>query len=193
MMRKLLPLLLAGVAAATWLAGCSSAPAKSYYRLVADGPVPSGGGAGLGVGPVIIPAYLDRPNIVLHESGHRLAVAESHRWAGRLEDNFTQVLASNLGRRLNTGHVRTYPWEADSGLRHQITVDVHQFHGNAEGEALLEATWRVYSLPDRRLVVTRSWSGAEPLGEDGYDALVAAQSRLLARFSAAVAETVKQP
>ena len=76
----------------------SCAPSKQYYLLTPEGPAPSGGGRGIGVGPVSVAAYLDRPNLVFHENGNRLAVAESHRWAGDLEDNIASVLAANLGR-----------------------------------------------------------------------------------------------
>ncbi len=159
------------------------APAKSYYLLTPEGPAPSGGGRGVGVGPVALAAYLDRPNLVFQEGGNRLAVAESHRWAGDLEDNIASVVAANLGRRLGTGNVRTYPWADDGDLRYQVSIDIRQMHGTSEGDAFLEAAWRVYSLPDRRMTTNRSWSGREPLAADGYDALAAAHSRLLARLA----------
>lgn len=165
----------------------SCAPSKSYYLLTPEGPAPSGGGRGIGVGPVALAAYVDRPNLVFHESGNRLAVAHSHRWAGDLEDNIASVLATNLGRRLGTGNVRTYPWGDDGGLRHQISIDIRQMHGTADGDAFLEAAWRVYSLPDRRMSASKSWSGREPLTADGYDALAAAHSRLLARLADRIA------
>jgi hypothetical protein len=171
------------------LAACTSAP-KSYYVLTPEGPAPSGGGPGIGVGPVSIPAYLDRPNLVFQESGNRLAIAESHRWAGDLENNIAAVIAANLGRRLSTGNVRTYPWSDDGGLRHQVSIDIRQLHGTADGDAILEAAWRVYSLPDRRMTASKSWSATEPLADDGYDALAAAQSRLLARLATEISRSL---
>ena len=163
---------------------------KSYYLLTPEGPPPAGGGPGIGVGPVTVAAYLDRPNLVFQEGGNRFAIAESHRWAGDLEDNIAAVLATNLGRRLNTGNVRTYPWADDGGLRHQISVDIRQLHGTGDGDARIDAAWRVYSLPDRRMTATRSWSGTEPMEADGYESLAAAQSRLLARLATEIARSL---
>jgi hypothetical protein len=168
-----------------------SAPAKSYYILTPEGSLPARGGSGVGVGPVLVAGYIDRPNLVLQESGHRLAVAEDHRWAGKLEENVARVTANNLGRLLGTSDVRTYPWDSEDGLRYQVVVDLNQLHGNAEGDAVIEATWRVYSLPDRRLVSGRSWTGSEALKADGYDELVAAQSRLLAGLAREIADSMK--
>lgn len=172
------------------LSSCASAPTRAFYVLTADGPAPSGSGVGIGVGPVALAGYLDRPNLVMQENGTRIAVAESHRWAGKLEDNFARVLATNLGRQLKTGNLRTYPWETDEGLKYQISVDLTHLHGTSEGDAVLEATWRVYSLPDRKLIATHSWSGTEALSKDGYDELVAAESRLIAQFAAEVGRTL---
>ena len=98
------------------LAGCG-ADSKSFYVLTADGPAPSGGGTGIGVGPVTLAEYIDRPNLVIAESPNQLAVAENHRWAGDLSASITRVTAANLGRRLNTGNVQTYPWQGDEGIR----------------------------------------------------------------------------
>ncbi len=163
---------------------------KSYYLLTPEGPAPSGGGKGIGVGPVTVAAYLDRSNLVFQQEGNRLAVAESHRWAGELDENIAQVLAANLGRRLGTGDVRTYPWSSDMDLRYQVSIDIRQLHGTDTGDAFLEAAWRVYSLPDRRMIASQSWSGTEPLETDGYNALAAAESRLFAQLAARIARSL---
>jgi uncharacterized lipoprotein YmbA len=41
------------------------------------------------------------------------------------------------------------------------------------------------------MVVSKSWSGSEPLKADGYDELAAAQSRLLGRLASEIAATLK--
>ena len=182
------PLLLA--ATCLLIAACGTGP-KSYYMLTADGPAPSGGGAGLGVGPVIVAEYIDRPNLVLQEQPNQLAIASDHRWAGALDSSIARVTAANLGRRTGTGNVFVYPWPRDEGLRHQVTIDVRQFHGGADGFAVLEAGWRVYALPERRLVASRTFTGREALERDGYQPLVAAQSRLLSRMADDIAAAMR--
>lgn len=177
------------LALALFAVGCASP--KSFYVLNPEGPAPAGGGVAIGVGPVSLAGYLDRANLVFQESGNRMAIAESHRWAGDLEENIARVTAANLGRRLGTGNVRTYPWGSDGDLRYQVTLDIRQLHGTADGDAVLEAAWRVYVLPERRMLASRSWSGSEPLSADGYDAMAAAESRLLARLSHEIAASMR--
>ena len=164
------------------LTGCAS-PSRSFYVLTADGPAPSGGGTGIGVGPVVLAEYIDRPNLVLQDAPNRLAVAEDHRWAGDLAASVARVTATNLGRRLHTGNVRTYPWQHDDEIGHQVTLDIRQLHGGADGYAVIEAGWRVYALPERRLKASRTFVAREQLAADGYQAMVAAQSKLLARLA----------
>ncbi len=175
------------LASALILASCGAGP-RSYYVLKADGPTPSGGGRGIGVGPVSLAEYIDRPNIVVAESEHQLGIAENHRWAGDLASSITRVTATNLGRRLKTGNVRSYPWRGDEGIDSQVTIDIRQLHAGADGFAVIEAGWRSYSLPDRRLKASRTFIDREPLASDGYDALVAAQSTLLSRLADDIAK-----
>ena len=170
--------------------GCAGG-SKSFYMLTAEGPAPSGGGKGIGVGPVTVAEYLDRPNLVIQEGGNSLAVAEDHRWAGDLPTSVARVMATNLGRKLSTGNVRTYPWQGDEGLSNQVTLDIRQLHAGADGYAVLEAGWRVYSLPDGRLIASKTFTDREALERDGYEAMVAAESKLLGRLADEIAKSIR--
>lgn len=172
------------------LAGCSQ-PAQTFYMLTPTGPVPSGGGMGLGIGPITLAEYIDRANLVVQEAPNQLGVAEDHRWAGDLSASVSRVIAANLGRELRTGNVRIYPWLRDDEVRYQIVIDIRQLHCSDDGYAVIEAGWRIYSLPDRRLVVSRTFTGRDPLDADGYQAMVAAQSRLLGRLADSIAKAVR--
>ncbi|HEY1051367.1 MAG TPA: ABC-type transport auxiliary lipoprotein family protein [Prosthecobacter sp.] len=59
-----------------------------------------------------------------------------------------------------------------------------ELHGHSEGHAILAASWRIYALPARTL---RTWTATEPLTADGYEELVATESRLLARLARQIA------
>lgn len=182
---------LAVVSMVFWLTACAG-PAKTFYVLSSGGQTLSAEGPAVGVGPVALAGHLDRPNLVFMEGQNRLVVAESHRWAGDLADNVAQVMAVNVGGELGSGRVQAYPWGSDGGLRAQVTLDIHQLQGNATGDAVVSASWRIYALPQRTLVRSGSWSGVEPLHEDGYEALVAAESRLLERLAREIAGQLRK-
>jgi uncharacterized lipoprotein YmbA len=176
--------------AAALMAGCGS-PTPTFYTLSAEGKLPSGGGTSIGVGPVTLAEYVNRRNLVIQTGPNRIEVAESHLWAGDLDNSVARVLATNLGRRLATGNVRTYPWQRDSEIDHQVAVDIREFIAGDDGHARIEATWRVYSLPGSRLVRTRTFIGKEPVTAEDYESVVAAQSRLLGKLSADIAAGIR--
>lgn len=174
-----------------FFAACGAGP-KSYYMLTADGAAPTGSsGMGIGVGPVTLAEYIDRPNLVVQEQTNQVGIASDHRWAGALDASIARVTSTNLGRRMGTGNIRTYPWPRDEGLRYQVTIDVREFHGGADGHAVIEAGWRAYALPERRMIASRNFTAREPLEKDGYQPLVAAQSRLLSQLADDIASSLR--
>jgi uncharacterized lipoprotein YmbA len=173
------------------LTACSSGPTRSFYVLKATGPAPARSGIGLGIGPVSFTPYLvERPNLVFQSSGNRLEFTDDHQWAGDLEGDFTRVLATNLGRRMGTGNLRTYPWQRESDLNYQITVDVVRFQGAGNGESVLEANWRAYRLPGSALIASANTTVRDDLERDGFDELAASQSRLVDKLAAVIAEAL---
>lgn len=174
-----------------FLVGCAG-ETPSFYVLSPEGPAPSGGGIGVGVGPVTLAEYVDRANLVIQVGPNEVQVAESHRWAGDLSSSVTRVMAANLGRRLGTGNVRTYPWNRDSEIDYQVVIDIRQFLAGYDGHAQLEASWRIYGLPGRGLHASRTFTGREPIETEDYSSVVAAQSRLLGRLSAEIAASIRR-
>ncbi|HEY5892106.1 MAG TPA: PqiC family protein [Chthoniobacterales bacterium] len=170
------------------LATISCSSPERYYQLRADGPASTNtSGVAIGVGPVTLPDYVDRPELVFQNSEYRFEIPLGHRWTGSLRDTTTRVVGTNLARRLNTGNFWLYPWPAGSSIRYQIAVDVRRFHAVSEGDAVLEAVWTVADLRSGRIVTRQSGTFTEPLAGDGYDSVVAAESRLLAQLTDSIA------
>lgn len=181
---------LISLAAGAMLSGCGG-QAPTFYLLSAEGELPSGGGTGIGVGPVTLAEYVDRQNLVIQSGPNKIELAESHLWAGDLDDSVERVIATNLGRRLGTGNVQTYPWRRDSEIDYQVAIDIREFLAGDDGYARIEATWRVYSLPGSRLKGTRTFKAKEAIATRDYEAVVAAQSRLLGKLSADIAAGIR--
>ncbi len=186
MIRYFLTILTAGM-----LLGCGSGY-PTFYTLSSEGPSPVGGGMGIGVGPVILAEYVDRSNLVVKTSENKLEVAENHRWAGDLDHSIARVLSINLGRKLKTGNVRTYPWSRDSEVDYQVAMDIREFIAGNDGYAHLEASWRIYALPSRRMVESNTFVGKEPISTGDFEAMVAAQSRLMGKLSDDIAKGIQK-
>lgn len=183
MMPRLLALL-----TALALAACSTP--EVYYRLSADGPAPaSTSGFALGVGPVVLPDYIDRGELVFQSGRNRFEIPFERRWVGSLRETTTRVLGTNLARRLCTGNLHLYPWEPGTPLRYQVRVEVRQFHAVSRGDAILQCAWRIDDRESGKALVRQAGNFTEPVRSDGYEAVVAAESRLLSQLASAIAAT----
>jgi len=136
------------------LGGCLSTPSTRFYLLptLTDGASPAAMGARaltIGVGPVALPPYLDRPQIVTRASQAQLHLAEFDQWAASLQDTVARVLAENLSLLMPTARVVLQPWPQTTEMDQQVLLDVTQFDRTMEGEAVLVARWSLLAPPAR--------------------------------------------
>jgi len=184
------------VAAAFALNCLGSSPTVSLYTM---GSVPSSSttaaadGPAIGVGPIRVPRYLDRPDWVTRPEGStaRLEVDGARRWAGGFSANVLSVLAEDLGAKLATQRVVVYPADAPFPLDYRIAVDFQAFEAIG-GEALeLRANWVIRAGSGEG----GPWSGQStmrrPIAGGGPDALVAAHNEALDLLADAIAARIK--
>src|SRR5271157_4916279 len=144
-------LLSAAVLAQLALAGCGTDKPTRLYVLSATTEQPatmSPRGIGIGVGPITLPKYLDRPQIVTSVSANELSQANLDQWGGDLNDNITRVLATNLSNLLGTERVSLYPWQNRAPIDYQVTMDVTKFEQAADGSTVLSAFWSITNPGD---------------------------------------------
>ena len=146
----------------------------------------------IGVGPVEIPEILDRPQIVTRSGPNKLNVDEFHRWAGRLDQSVGQVLTENISLLLGTDQVALYPWQTDFKPSYRVALKIRYFAGQWGKDVLLESIWRVTGQQHQQTQSVRKSVINEPLpAEPDYEALVAAQSRAIARLSQEIVKEIK--
>jgi len=182
------------------VAGCSQSPPTEFYTLSGMQLPPGGSSARktvVGVGPVILPDYLDRPQIVTRASGNRVILASFHSWVEPVDGMFTRILVGNLSSLLATDNVVTLPQRRPMPLDYQVEVDVARFDADRSGRAVLDARWRVFGKDGDRLIGEGRSTIVEPVAEPAaepasYEAIVAAMSKALARMSSAIAGTIEQ-
>ena len=176
-------------ALATFVAGCASPPAN-FYTLSAtatSGSPPSK--LTVAVGPVSVPATIDRPQIVVSTGANQLSIDDFNRWASPVQDNLQRVVAENLVVILNTPRVTLYPTLA-TDFDFRVQIEVRNFESAPGKYASLDAVWTVRRMNDGRSETGRT-SVRETITESGYDALAAAHSRAVARMSQDIADAVR--
>ena len=188
--RALLPLVLV---AAMLAAGClgGTAPTRFYVLAPVDGPVASGERAvSVGVGPVSLAGYLDRPQIVTRPAADKIDLGEFDQWGEPLRDGITRVLAEDLSRLLPGATISIFPWRGLEAVRYQVIVDVTRFDGPAAGDTALEARWRVLDVASSKELAAKTARLAEPTGGPGYTMTVTSMSRALGSLSRDIAQTL---
>jgi uncharacterized protein len=186
LMSRLTDLVLTGVLILL-ASGCSSSPPSRYYNLSA---INTGGATAssisIAVGPVAVPAMVDRPQIVVVTGPNEVRLDEFNRWAAPLQNNISRVVAENLTVLLGTPRVTLLSFDAD----YRTAIEVQSFESAPGSAATLDAIWTVRRSKDGKTETGRT-RVSEALQDKSYEALAAAHSRALARLSQDIADAVR--
>jgi len=144
----------------------------------------------LGIGPVKIPGYLDRQQLVTRVSQNRFAVAENDRWAEPLDENFSRVLSQNLSILLQTDRIVAYPWERSQQPAYQVQVEVLRFEPNAEQLVELSARWIIVDGAKKTISSRESYL-THPARDKSTEASVAAMSDVVGGLSKEIAADIR--
>jgi uncharacterized lipoprotein YmbA len=175
------------------IAGCGSSPKERYYALAAPAPATGAAAApAIAVGPVTVPEMVDQARIVVQAAGPEVTMYEYHRWASPLKREIERVLAANLAEALGTTRVWSYSQVRLPDPDYQVLVDVQRFDSALGDAVTIDALWTVRRPPGGAPRTGRS-SVREPVAGAGFDALVAAHSRALARVSRDIAGAIRAP
>ncbi len=190
---RLVALVAVAVLGTTACIGGRPSPATLHYVLspVIEAPsaVPASPAVPIvvGVGPVSLPAYLDRPQMVIRPAPDRIEITEFAQWGEPLRHGVTRVVAVNLARLLPESRVVTFPWRSAEKIRYQVVVDIGQMDGPDGGSVALDARWRVLDRAGIE-VAARVSHLSEPAGA-GTSA--AAMSRALGALSYDIARELR--
>ena len=184
------------------LTGCPGNAPTRLYVLTATTDKPastSPEGVAIGVGPITLPKYLDRPQIVTRVAANSLDQANLDQWGGDLNDNITRVVGTNLSNLLATDRISFYPWKDGAPLDYQVTMDISRFEQDKDGNAVLNVFWSIINPKDGTVLLMRRSSYSQSAGEPAssqsdnprpFDAQAAAMSRDLALLSSDIATAI---
>jgi uncharacterized protein len=211
--RRPIVLWLVVLAASISVAGCAVTDTTQFYALghVGTGkmdavtspsnstnPPSSGasqggtGAATIGVGPVFLPGYLDRIQIVTRTGADHVDLSPFYRWAEPLDEGIGRVLAEEIGVRVPTDRIVTFPWRGAiaRAIQYQVVVAVLRFDGQQGGDVVLDARWRILAKDGAELAFRRS-TLSEAVAGPGYGPMVAAMTRALLSLGQEVAAEIR--
>jgi uncharacterized lipoprotein YmbA len=185
------------------IAGCGSLlapqPDRSHFFVLSasadsGGAKPSatalgGGQLSVGVGPVRMPDYLQRPGIATRLGPTQVEYSQVDRWAEPLDECFPRVLAQDLSASLSTNQVALFPWPGGTRIDYQVQVDVERFEVTSQGQAVLAARWTIKNPESGASLASGDVNESRPAGS-GAASATAALSRVLGAMADTLAARI---
>lgn len=97
----------------------------------------------LGLGPISLPRYLDRSELINRVGANEIQPARFDRWAEPLHQQIARTLAENLTVLGVVSRVVHYPWYRSRDQDVVLELDVQRFERDGANHALLSARWRL--------------------------------------------------
>ncbi len=147
-------------------------------------------GLTIGVGPIDLPSYLERPQIVTMRQQSEYELSSSAQWGEPLSENVKRVLAANLRELLATDRVVLFPWRRAIPVDLQVVADIQRFDAGPDDQARLVVNWSILDAKGQLLEMQQR-RYQEQVGDINEPAaVVAALSRLLAGLSRDFADAI---
>ena len=172
----------------------SSKPVE-YYMLDAsvgidnNQTLKSDEGPMIGLGPIRLPEYLDRFQMVVAVSENKYKLIDGHRWAEKLDQNISLALFKTLPSQLGTDRMIRYPWPQRPGVDFQVKIDILELNIDQDGRSQLIAQWSIKSK-DKTILNKRSTFTAQASTTD-IDKMVQAQSECLTKLGQEIVTNLK--
>lgn len=135
----------------------------------------------IGIGPVVFPSYLSRPQMVIRVSESQVRLAEFDHWAEPLEENFTRILIKNMTALYPAMRWIPFLRSGEEDVDYRVAGEVLRFDGNPGGKVVLLINWKIFS-PDGTILVQHLSQFEETVEGEEIKDLVMVMSRAAASF-----------
>ena len=172
------------------LSGCGTSASPRLYTLSSSAApdVAPALQTSVIVEPVVVPAAVDQPQMVLQTGPNQVEVEEFDRWDAPLSDNIAHAVAGDLSVLLATPNVATGALPGYIA-GYTVTINIQRFESLKDQAALVDAVWVVRNAAGK----TKSGRtiARETLQGSGFDALAGAHSRALTKLSEDIASAIR--
>ena len=186
----------------SFLTACSfnskSAPSRFYTLTTPSvsqvrGPIKS---TNVAIENVSVPQSVDRPQIIVkHADSNMVTVSEFDRWVEGLTAALPVIISENINMYARNINAKPKRFAADNtNTKYVISVDFVRFETEIDGQIKIAAWWTIANnrgevLAQKKTTLTADTPDTE-YGEPNYDAIVAEQSKLIARLSYKIADVI---
>lgn len=173
------------------LAACGSSPPVHYYSLQSlelDYLEDVDDSAVMYLGPLRLPEYVARTQLVTRGEGAVVIVDDYHRWAEPLDDAIPRIVAANVDHLLDRVVVVPFPQGNLLEPDYRLQGSIVRFDADRAGRAVLIVQWAI-ALPDGTFLVGPRRSRYEATTSQARDpgAVAVALNDTIGQFSRDIA------
>ena len=171
------------------VAACGSSPPVRYFALSPMDSVQRqdpDDAVTLGLGPLRLPEYLNRSQLVTRGNGSELEVDEFSRWAEPLTLALHRVVSTDVDNMMDGVIVIAFPWESvvRNEVDYRLLGEVTRFDADRSGRVVLDIQWAIADVPGEVAVaIHRSKYETRAARPDDPAIVTSAMNDALAMFS----------
>lgn len=98
----------------------------------------------IGIDEVNCPAYIKKPQLMIHYTPHQIELKEFHQWAEALDKNIMRVVETNLSTLLPGAIVESFPWDSKFKPNYHLQINIADFSIDIHGNSILRAEYIIY-------------------------------------------------
>jgi uncharacterized lipoprotein YmbA len=178
-----------GAALALLLGGCiPSTPPAQFFTLTPEIAESERGSVSvpvntIGVGPIDLPRYLMRPQMVSRAENNRLIIDEFARWGDSLDLQLGRTVTQNLTDLCGDTLILPFPWRTDFEPDLRVIGDVTRFDVDDGGTVRLDIRWAVTNVATRQPLSIHDSNYVGSADPAVPSSIAAGMSEVLAQFS----------
>ncbi|GEM_PF-1152241 len=146
------------------------------------------------LGPVEIPAYLDRLWIV-KRMDHQLLISYHHKWAEPLDRGIERVLALRISEELPGVEIYPISFNAPATAIYNraliLTVNCFRFEAIDDDKVVLKADWSITDAARQKQLTFGSVDYHIMLDQNSWEAIITGMSRLVDRLGLEIANKIR--
>lgn len=188
------------------IGGClsvSNSPESRFYMLSALEKEPSGKtyeipqDVIIAIGPVKIPEFQNRPQIVTQDKDNMIKFAEFDRWGEPLDTALERIIFEDLTVMLPAAALKMFPCVFAIPVKYQVIMNVAQMQSRLDKDLFLMVDWSIIDAKNKIMVFSKKSECRQAINPHNYLGLTKAISAACASLSGEIAEAlegvVKQP
>ena len=145
----------------------------------------------LAISQVLVPGYIDRPQIITKTASAEIKFSEFNRWAEPIDSMFQRVLTQNIKTLTNSDQIVSYPWGPELKFEFTLRMKLIKLENNEAGDALLVVNWILVKNNGESTPRANYSEFRASASNSSYAARVAALNDTLSQFSREIVDRLK--